>query len=134
MTKLLTADWFREHRDTIEADEQFRAAMRYFDGSMLFQGPDTTTWLKVYRGDVIEVLDHEPPLGSTFRLSADRAAWERLFTDASRNPFGEQLTVDKVTIAGSTLEATRAIDGLNAMIDAIRAETATDADSGGDRR
>lgn len=124
MTEILTAEWFREHRDAIETDETFRTAMRYFDGAMLFEGDSTTAWLKVYRGDVIEVLDHEPPLGSTFRLSADEAAWRRLFGESERNPFGEQLTTGAVTISGNTLESTRAMDGINAMIDAIRAQTA----------
>lgn len=128
MTELLSADWFRQHRGAIEQDEGFQLAMRYFDDSMLFQCEDTTTWLKVYRGEILEVLDHEPPLGSTFRLHAERPAWRRLFTAPERNPFGEQLTTGAVTIRGNTLESTRAMDGINAMIDVIRAETVVAAD------
>lgn len=128
MPELMTADRLERRRDAIEADDDFAAATRYFDGAVLFEADAATCWVKIYAGELIDVRDHEPPFGSTFRLSADDEAWDRLLTNRDRNPFGEQLTTGAVTIAGNTLASTRAMDGLNAMIDVLRAEHAEASD------
>ena len=60
---------------------------RWFDGSILVEVGTARTWLKVYRGRIIDHLDHVPVFGYTIKLSGSPEAWrmlaagERTFTD-----------------------------------------------------
>jgi len=120
---MLTAEWFKHYREAIEKDESFKKSMRYFDGAVIFQSEEVETWVKIYRGELIEILDHEPPFGATFRIQGDQETWERLLTQRERNPFGEQLTNDDIKLSGNVLESTRVMDGINALVSTLREET-----------
>lgn len=115
-------EWFRSFCDTLETDEQFRRAMARFDGSIKLEVGDDVIWMKLYRGRVLEVLGQEAEFGSTFTVSGSPEQWTRLLTE-DRNPFGEQQTLGKIEFRGNVLEATRMKDGLNVLVDRLRAET-----------
>jgi hypothetical protein len=86
---MLTAEpEFRERfLAALEADSEFEAESRWFDGSILVEIDADRLWLKVYRGRVIDALDFVPVFGYTFKISGSAAAWsmlgsgERTFTD-----------------------------------------------------
>lgn len=99
--------------------------MRHFDGSIRLEVGSRTVWMKIYRGQFIEILDEEAEFGTTFTLSGPSEEWERLLTE-DKNPFGEQQTLGLITISGNVLESTRLIDGLNALVDCLREITDED--------
>jgi hypothetical protein len=117
-----SAEWFRSFSETLEADEAFRRSMARFDGSIKLEVGESVVWMKLYRGRVIEVLDEEAEFGSTFTVAGPTEQWERLLTE-DRNPFGEQQTLGKIEFRGDVLEATRVTDGLNLLVEHLRAET-----------
>ncbi|WP_227134730.1 hypothetical protein [Halorubellus salinus] len=122
MTQPLTADWFREFASELEDDESFTTEMRHFDGSVRLDVGDDTVWMKIYRGQILEVLAEEAEFGSTFAISGPAEEWERLLTQ-ERNPFGEQQTLGLLQFSGNVLESTRMVDGINAMVRVLRAQT-----------
>jgi hypothetical protein len=64
--------------EALAKDPEFEAEARWFDGSILIGVGDQITWLKVYRGKVIDALEFVPVFGYTFKLSGSAAAWEML--------------------------------------------------------
>jgi len=120
-----TVEWFRQFAQTLEDDESFQKTMRRFDGSIKLEIGDQTVWMKVYRGQILEVLGQEAEFGSTFTIAGPSEEWERLLTE-DHNPFGEQQTLGLITISGNVLESNRLIDGINAMVDCLRAQTDND--------
>lgn len=133
MAQPLTAAWFEEFADQLESDSSFTTEMRHFDGSIRLDVGDRTVWMKIYRGQILEVLPEESEFGSTFAISGPLDEWERLLTQ-ERNPFGEQQTLGLLQISGNALESTRMIDGINAMVRVLRDETSDDVSltTGGD--
>ncbi|MDS0476963.1 hypothetical protein NDO75_18490 [Natrinema sp. 1APR25-10V2] len=129
MTSFPSAEWFRSFAETLEADEEFRRAMSRFDGSIKLEVGDEVVWMKLYRGEVIEILGQEAEFGSTFTVAGSTDQWMRLLTE-DRNPFGEQQTLGKIEFRGDVLEATRVTDGLNLLVEHLRAETPDTVDLG----
>jgi putative sterol carrier protein len=122
MASFPSAEWFRSFSETLEEDGDFQRAMARFDGSIKFEIGNDTVWIKFYRGNVLEVLGQEAEFGSTFTVAGPTQEWIRLLTE-DRNPFGEQQTLGKIEFRGNALEATRITDGLNILVDHLRAET-----------
>jgi hypothetical protein len=118
----MTADWFREFASQLEEDESFTTEMRHFDGSIRLDVGDDTIWMKIYRGQILEVLDQESEFGTTFAISGPPDEWERLLTQ-ERNPFGEQQTLGMLQFSGNVIESTRMVDGVNAMVQVLREAT-----------
>lgn len=131
MTGFPEADWFRSFGDELESDEEFQQSMRHFDGSIRLDIGEDVVWMKIYRGRIIEVADQEAEFGSTFSIGAPLSEWERLLT-AEKNPFGEQQTLGKIAIGGNALEATRVTDGLNVLVEDLRAATPDTLSLGGE--
>lgn len=73
--------------------EGFTYETRWFDGSILIEVGGSRTWIKVYRGRIIDHLDHVPVFGYTVKLTGSPGAWEMLAS-------GERTFSDLVT-AGS---------------------------------
>lgn len=130
MTEFPSPSWFREFSEDLEGNGEFQKTMRHFDGSIRFDFGEDVIWMKIYRGQVLEVADQEAEFGSTFSLEASPTEWERLLT-AQKNPFGEQQTLGKITIGGNALEATRVNGGLNVFVEQLREATPDDLSIGG---
>lgn len=122
MAEFPAVEWFRSFGETLEDDDRFRRAMARFDGSLKLEIGDDVVWMKLYRGRVLEVLGQEAEFGSTFTIAGPVEQWDRLLTE-ERNPFGEQQTLGKLEFRGNVLEATRMNDGLNVLVEHLRAET-----------
>jgi len=131
MTGFPEADWFRSFGDELESDEEFQQSMRHFDGSIRLDIGEDVVWMKIYRGRILEVADQEAEFGSTFSIEAPLSEWERLLT-AEKNPFGEQQTLGKIAIGGNALEATRVTNGLNVLVENLRAATPDTLTVGGE--
>jgi len=130
---------FRERLcKSLQENEGFALETRWFDGSILIESGDAQCWLKVYRGRVIEALDHTPPLGYTFKIQGAPQAWDdlvsgrRLFADLSmpgQRDFRNDPKLERANAAappalrieGNLMEAARIREALFHLADCIAA-------------
>lgn len=131
MTDFPATDWFRDFSDELESDSEFQQSMRHFDGAIRLEIGEDVVWMKIYRGQILEVSPQEAEFGSTFSIEAPPSEWERLLTE-EKNPFGEQQTLGKIAIGGNALEATRVNGGLNVMVEHLRDATPDTLSLGGE--
>ena len=95
---------FRERfLGALEEHPEFEAEARWFDGSILIVVGEEMTWLKIYRGKVIDILDFPPVFGYTFKLSGSVAAWEMLGT-------GERTFTDLISAGSRHVETIAEIE------------------------
>lgn len=69
-------------RDALNGDPRFAQAARWFDGSVLLQSDASQLWLKIYKGQVIDLMPFTPPLGYTFKIAGPATAWDALRSGA----------------------------------------------------
>ncbi|MFC9978413.1 hypothetical protein [Gordonia sp. NPDC127522] len=117
----------------LENDADFRTHTEWYDGSICLRNGDDVLWLKVYRGRIVEALDHEPPFGSVVTIAASGEVWRRvsagelIFTDAiaagsrhlvsyeDANAEGGGYRTPEVVISGNQFEAGRIHIALRAL-------------------
>lgn len=87
----------------LHEDEEFVLETRWFDGSILVDAGGQRCWVKIYRGKVIDVLDHVPAFGYTFKIAGTAEAWELLAT-------GERTFTDLATPGCRHLDSVEAIE------------------------
>lgn len=128
---------FRERlASTLNEHEGFGLETRWFDGSILLEIDDRQCWLKVYRGRVLDALDHTPPFGFTFKLCGAAADWQslvdgrRLFADLitpGRRDFkgdpslatADAAASPAIRIEGNRLEASRLHEALFHLAESV---------------
>lgn len=117
-------DWLSETIDSVNGDEQFRAATAHVDGSVAFEIGDKTRWVKLYRGACIDSEPYVPQFGATFRIVGDRDSWRRVA--AGETSFSEALYRTALRTTGNKLEANRCRDGLELFVRHLQRVTPDD--------
>lgn len=120
----------------LNAHERFRRHTRWFDGSILLECGASRCWMKVYRGRVLETLDHMPPLGYTFKLTGSDDAWgyylkgerkwpdlvtpgTRYFKTPEDIEKADPMRPPEIRSEGNVLEAQRLVQAISAIAEAI---------------
>lgn len=120
----------------LNAHERFARHTRWFDGSILLECGAARCWIKVYRGRVIETLDHMPPLGYTFKLTGSETAWGYYLNDERKWPDlvtagtryfaspddiakADPMRPPEIRSEGNVLEAQRLVQAISAIAEAI---------------
>lgn len=88
-----TLDRKDEFVGRLNDDEEFSSEMRWFDGSIAVTVGSEQLWLKIYRGQVIDSMDHTPVFGATIGLAGSEDAWSRVVSG--------ELTFSDAVSAGS---------------------------------
>lgn len=116
--------WLADTVASANNDGEFVAAAEHFDGSITLEIGDQTTWLKIYRGEIIDTEPYVPQFGTTFRLVGDKAAWQRLA--AGNISFSQALYETIIRNKGNKLEANRLRDAIELFVRHLHDNTSND--------
>ncbi|MBI5616089.1 MAG: hypothetical protein HY943_07370 [Gammaproteobacteria bacterium] len=78
MSFLANAALQKKFVKALNANERFAEQALWFDGSVLLECNSDRLWLKIYKGQVIDLQTAVPPFGYTFKFSGPEAAWKAL--------------------------------------------------------
>lgn len=112
--------------DTVSAtndDERFTTAAEHADESVALEMGESVTWLKIYRGEIIDTEPYVPQFGTTFRLVGSETAWRRLA--AGEASLSEALYDVSIRTKGDKLEANRLRDALELFVRHLQEEVET---------
>lgn len=112
--------WLADTVASVNDDERFAAATEHADASVTLEMGESVTWLKLYRGEVIDAEPFVPRFGTTFRLVGSEAAWRTLA--AGETSLSEALYDTSMRTAGNKLEANRLREGLELFVRHLQSE------------
>ena len=92
-------EWTRELAAHLEADAEFVASTRSFDGTIGLQAGEVATSLRIYKGKIIEA-SRKSLLGSTFTVHASELVWTEFMT-GPRNDFIPRTVRNQFSVRGS---------------------------------
>jgi hypothetical protein len=101
--KIQDASFQQRFLEALGQDAEFEEEARWFDGSILVEVGGEVAWLKIYRGEVIDLLDFCPVFGYTFKLSGSADAWEMLGS-------GERTFTDLISAGSRHLDSVEEIE------------------------
>lgn len=107
---------------TLNDDLAFNRASRWSDVKVLLVFGDQRYWLKLYGGEVIDVMEYFPmanPLGWDYQISAPLETW-RALGDGSRAQ-GHLLDSGAISVDGNLLQANRLYESTHLMLGTLRA-------------
>ena len=108
------ASWVNSTVASVNDDESFQRAAEHFDGSIALEIGETTVWLKLYRGAIIDTESYVPRFGATFRLTGEAADWQRL---ANRElSFSQASYQGIISSSGDKLEANRMREAIELFV------------------
>lgn len=116
--------WLADTVAAANGDDEFAAAAEHFDGSVALEIGDRTTWVKLYRGEIIDTEPYVPQFGATFRLVGETSAWQRLA--AGDVSFSQALYETAIRSQGNKLEANRLRDAVELFVRHLQASTPDD--------
>lgn len=102
--------WLADTVASANDNERFTSSTTEFDGSVALEMGSDVTWIKLYRGEIIDTEPYVPPFGATFRLIGDKDAWHRLAD--GRTSLSKALYDGSLRTAGNKLEANRMREAL----------------------
>lgn len=105
MGTVFTAGWRDDLVAAANDDDQFATATERFDGSVTLHTGEEMTWLKVYRGEIIDREQYVPAFGTTFAIAGDAEAWRALA--AGETSLSESLYDGSLRVQGNRIEANR---------------------------
>jgi putative sterol carrier protein len=109
--------------DTVAAtndDERFATAAEHADESVVLEMGDSVTWLKIYRGEIIDTESYVPQFGATFRLVGSEDAWRQLA--AGELSLSEALYNVSIRTKGDKIEANRLREALELFVRHLQEE------------
>jgi putative sterol carrier protein len=113
--------WLTDTVASTNNDKRFTTATTEFDGSIALEMGSDITWLKVYRGEIIDTEPYVPSFGATFRLVGDEDAWHHLA--ANEMSLSEALYNGSLRTAGNKVEANRMRDALELFVRHLQTAT-----------
>lgn len=109
-------EWLETLQDRCNEDEQFERATEWSDVNLVVEVGEERYWLKLYGGEVIDVMAYEPmsnALGYDIVVSGERSAWEPVV--AGEDTFWKAYSQGTVAIDGNLLQANRMHEALVRM-------------------
>ncbi|MEM7541365.1 MAG: hypothetical protein AAF384_07225 [Pseudomonadota bacterium] len=106
---------------SLNANSKFNTASRWSDVKVVLGFGDKRYWVKLYSGEIIDVMEYFPmanPLGWDYSISASLEVWQAL-GDGSRAQ-GHLLDSGAITVDGDLIQANRLYEATHLMVMAIR--------------
>jgi hypothetical protein len=88
------------------SSEEFASAARWFDGALVITVGKSSTWYKIYSGQIIDVARGRGVFGYTFEVSGQHEDWLEAL-EAERVDLQRLLVERKVVVSGNLLEFLR---------------------------
>ncbi|MGY2082767.1 hypothetical protein [Blastococcus sp. SYSU DS0539] len=114
-----TRPWGEALARELADDAAFSSATATWDGAIGLRAGTSQIQLRIYRGQVIEVVPRTP-LGATFTLEAAEHVWTDLLTGPSNDFFRRAMSGDSFTVTGNAYEYLRMSKAVMALVDAAR--------------
>ena len=106
---------------TLNNSERFAAVSKWSDVKVLLCFGDARYWLKLYGGNVIDVMEYFPmvnPLGWDYSISGSITTWDGLRNGT--RPLGHLLDTGAISVDGNLLQANRLYESTQVMLTIIR--------------
>lgn len=110
-------DFLRELQTRCNSNENFKTASRWADTNVVLAFGDERYWLKLYRGEIIDIMKYEPmanALGYQVIVGGSVDAWQDVLE--KRRVFFDTYSTGEITIEGNLIEANRMFEALLLML------------------
>jgi hypothetical protein len=117
LAKFSSLEFVKELQERCNSSKDFNIASGWSDTNVVLAFGDERYWLKLYRGEIIDVMEYEPmtnALGYEVIVSGPVDAWKDVLE--KRRVFWNTYSTGEITIEGNLIEANRMHEALMLML------------------
>ena len=112
--------WITSLQKKCNESSSFRKASSWADTKIVLEIGDSRYYLKLYRGEIIDIMEYLPfsnALGYDILLRGQREVWQKIIE--RQNPFLQLAFLGEIERDGNMLECNRMHEAVSIMIDEI---------------
>lgn len=110
-------EFLKELQRRCNSNENFKIASHWADTNVVLAFGDERYWLKLYRGEIIDIMKYEPmanALGYQVIVGGSVDAWQDVLE--KRRVFFDAYSTGEITVEGNLIEANRMFEALMLML------------------